>query len=129
MKYTKFDMNGYFLHIIETDKFKTININLNIKRETKKDELTIRDVLINTLIDSCKKFPTRRKIEIETEELYGLGMNINLVNSGKCNIINVNETFLNNKYINDDILERSISFLNEIIFIFFLRLKIYLNFL
>lgn len=116
MKYTKFDMNGYFLHIIETDKFKTININLNIKRETKKDELTIRDVLINTLIDSCKKFPTRRKIEIETEELYGLGMNINLVNSGKCNIINVNETFLNNKYINDDILERSISFLNEIIF-------------
>ncbi len=116
MKYIKYDMNGYFLHTIETDKFKTININLNIKRETKKEELTIRDVLINTLIDSSKKFPTRREIEIETEELYGLGMNINLVNSGKCNIINVDETFLNNKYIDDDILENSISFLNEIIF-------------
>ena len=67
MKYIKYDMNGYFLHTIETDKFKTININLNIKRETKKEELTIRDVLINTLIDSSKKFPTRREIEIETE--------------------------------------------------------------
>lgn len=116
MKYIKYDMDGYFLHTIETDKFKTININLNIKRETKKEELTIRDVLINTLIDSSKKYPTRREIEIETEELYGLGMNINLVNSGKCNIINVDETFLNNKYIDDDILEKSISFLNEIIF-------------
>ena len=116
MKYIKYDMDGYFLHIIETDKFKTININLNIKRETKKDELTIRDVLINTLIDSSKKYPTRREIEIETEDLYGLGMNINLVNSGKCNIINVDETFLNNKYINDNILEKSINFLNEIMF-------------
>lgn len=116
MKYTKYDMEGYTLHTIETDKFKTININLNIKRETKKEELTIRDVLINTLIDSSKKFPTRREIEMETEELYGLGMNITLVNSGKCNIINLDETFLNNKYIDDDILERAISFLNELIF-------------
>lgn len=116
MKYIKYEMNGYALHTIETDKFKTININLNIKRETKKEELTIREVLINTLIDSSKKFPTRREIEMETEELYGLGMNVNLVNSGKCNIINIDETFLNNKYIDDDILEKSISFLNEIIF-------------
>lgn len=116
MKYIKYEMNGYALHIIETDKFKTININLNIKRETKKEELTIREVLINTLIDSSKKFPTRREIEMETEELYGLGMNVNLVNSGKCNIINIDETFLNNKYIDDDILEKSISFLNEIMF-------------
>ena len=116
MKYIKYDMGGYFLHTIETDKFKTIHINLNIKRKSKKEEITIRDVLINTLIDSCKKFPTRKEIEIETEELYGLGLNINLVNSGRCNIITFNETFLNNKYIDDDILEKAISYLNEIVF-------------
>ena len=116
MKYIKYDMSGYFLHVIETNKFKTININLNIKRESKKEEITLRDLLINTLIDSSKKFPTRKEIEIETEELYGLGLNINLVNSGKCNLISLNETFLNNKYIDDDILERAISYLNEIVF-------------
>lgn len=116
MKYIKYDMSGYFLHVIETNKFKTININLNIKRESKKEEITLRDLLINTLIDSSKKFPTRKKIEIETEELYGLGLNINLVNSGKCNLISLNEVFLNNKYIDDDILERAISYLNEIVF-------------
>lgn len=116
MKYIKYDMSGYFLHVIETNKFKTININLNLKRESKKEEITLRDLLINTLIDSSKKFPTRKEIEIETEELYGLGLNINLVNSGKCNMIILNETFLNNKYIDDDILERAISYLNEIVF-------------
>ena len=116
MKYIKYDMSGYSLHIIETNKFKTININLNIKRESKKEEITLRDLLINTLIDSSKKFPTRKEIEIETEELYGLGLNINLVNSGKCNLISLNEVFLNNKYIDDDILERAISYLNEIVF-------------
>lgn len=116
MKYIKYDMSGYFLHVIETNKFKTININLNIKRESKKEEITLRELLINTLIDSSKKFPTRKEIEIETEELYGLGLNINLVNSGKCNLISLNETFLNNKYIDDDILERAISYLNEIVF-------------
>jgi len=116
MKYIKYDMSGYFLHVIETNKFKTINISLNIKRESKKEEITLRDLLINTLIDSSKKFPTRKEIEIETEELYGLGLNINLVNSGKCNLISLNEVFLNNKYIDDDILERAISYLNEIVF-------------
>jgi len=116
MKYIKYDMSGYSLHIIETNKFKTININLNIKRESKNEEITLRDLLINTLIDSSKKFPTRKEIEIETEELYGLGLNISLVNSGKCNLISLNETFLNNKYIDDGILERAISYLNEIVF-------------
>ena len=29
MKYTSFDMNAYKLHIINTDKFKTVSVRVN----------------------------------------------------------------------------------------------------
>lgn len=116
MKYTKYNMNGYSLHVIETNKFKTININLNIKRIAKENEITLRKVLVNTLFDSCKKYPTRKELEIYSEELYGLGMSMLNVKSGKCNILSLRETFLNDKYTIESILEKGISLLNEIIF-------------
>lgn len=116
MKYTKYDMGNYFLHTIETDRFKTININLNIKRIAKENEVTIRKVLVDTLFDSCKKYPTRKELEIYSEELYGLGMDILNIKSGKCNILSLRETFLNDKYLEENILEKGIELLNEIIF-------------
>lgn len=116
MKYTKYDMDGYFLHTIETTKFKTINISFNIKRLASKEETTIRKVLIDTLFDSCKKYPTRRDVEIHAEDLYGLNMGISDIKSGNCNIINLTETILNDKYTLDSILKEGIKFLNEIVF-------------
>lgn len=116
MKYTKYDMGGYFLHTIETDKFKDININLNIKRKSKKDEITIRKVLINTLFDSCKKYPTRKELEIHAEDLYGLAMNIFDLKSGKCNVISLREALLNDKYTGEDTLKQGIELLNEVVF-------------
>ena len=99
MKYTKYDMGGYFLHTIETDKFKDININLNIKRKSKKDEI-----------------PTRKELEIHAEDLYGLAMNIFDLKSGKCNVISLREAFLNDKYTGEDTLKQGIELLNEVVF-------------
>ena len=39
MDYTCYNMNAYNLHIINTDKFKTITIDVSFRRKIKKEEI------------------------------------------------------------------------------------------
>ena len=67
MEYQKYDFDTYRLHIIKTDKFKTINIKINFKRILKKEERTIRNLISQIMLCSSKKYPTKRDLEIESE--------------------------------------------------------------
>lgn len=116
MDYKKITNKNYNLHIINTDKFKTINVMVNFKRKIKKDEITIRNLLNDILINTSKKYKTSRDIEIETEELYDLGISSNPHKSGNYHIISFKETFLNEKYTEKGMNEKSIEFLLELIF-------------
>ena len=116
MDYKKITNKKYNLHIINTDKFKTINVMVNFKRKIKKDEITIRNLLNDLLINTSKKYKTSRDIEIETEELYDLGVSSNPHKSGNYHIISFKETFLNEKYTEVGMNEKSIEFLLELIF-------------
>lgn len=116
MDYKKIEHKNYNLHIINTDKFKTINVRINFKRKIKKDEITIRTLLNDLLINTSKKYKTSRDIVIETEELYDLGISSSPYKSGNYHIISFKETFLNEKYTEKDMNKKSIEFLLELIF-------------
>ena len=45
MEYFDIDMNAYNLHIIKTNKFKTITVDVCFRRKIKKEEITIRNLL------------------------------------------------------------------------------------
>ena len=116
MKYKKINTYSYNLHIIKTDKFKTVTVKINFKRELKKDEITYRNMLINMLCESTSKYPTKRLMNIATEDLYELnyrGMNYI---SGKYNVMGFDVTFLNEEYTEKGMLDKSIKFLSEIVF-------------
>lgn len=116
MEYKRIENKNYNLHIIKTDKFKTINFRINFKRKIKKEEITIRNLLNDLLINSSKKYPTSRDIEIETEELYNLGVSSNPYKSGNYHIISFKSVFLNEKYTEKNMIEKSLIFLLELIF-------------
>lgn len=116
MEYKKIEKDYYNLHVIKTDKFKTVNITVNFKRKLKKNELTIRNFLNQMLLNSSKKYPTSRDIVIETEELYDLGVRINTVKSGNYSIMQISEVFLNEKYTEEGMHKKSIEFLMELLF-------------
>ena len=69
MEYKKITKDNYNLHIINTDKFKTVNVLFNFKRKIEKNEIAIRNLLNDILINSCSKYKTSREIEIQTQEL------------------------------------------------------------
>ena len=39
MNYEKIDMGSYQLHMIKTNKFKTVTVEVNFRREVKKEEI------------------------------------------------------------------------------------------
>ena len=98
MKYKKISTYSYNLHIIKTDKFKTVTVKMNFKRELNKEEIPYRNMIINMLCESTLKYPTKSLMNIATEDLYELcyrGMNYI---SGKYNIMGFDVTFLNEEY-------------------------------
>ncbi len=116
MNYTNFDMGSYHIHVIKTDHFKSVNVRINFKRPIKKEEITIRNFLNDILLESSKKYQSRREIVIETENLYNLSCRNSTVLSGNYIISMLNAEFLNEKYTEPGMLKKSIDFLMELLF-------------
>ncbi len=116
MKYQKIQKKNYNLHVIETDKYKTVFLKVSFRRELEKDEIAMRNMLINVLFESTEKYHTKRLMEIESEELYELQYRGSNYGSGKYCIMGMDALFLNPKYTESSMLEESFRFLSEVIF-------------
>lgn len=116
MNYKKISEESYNLHVIKTDKFKTIMLKVNFKRKIRKEEISMRNMLVNVLFESSKKYPTKRLMEIQTEELYELGYRGSNYASGIYSVIGFDTIFLDPKYTEKNMLEESFSFMKEILF-------------
>lgn len=116
MKYKKIVTQTYNLHIVKTKKFKTVTIEVNFKNKLNKEEITYRNLLINTLCSSTKKYPNKRFMEIATEDLYELNYGATNYISGKYNVMSYDVTFLNEKYTETGMFDKSVDFLCEMLF-------------
>ena len=116
MKYTKKDLASYNLHLINTDKFKTITIKVVFSRPIKKDEITMRNVLSDVLLQSSKNYESRRELTIKAEELYAADVFNNTQRIGNYILTSFNLQVLKDKYTEDGNFEEAVKFLSEIIF-------------
>ena len=116
MKYIKKDLGSYNLHLINTDKFKTITIKVAFHTPIKKEETTKRTLLTDILLQSSMGYPTRRDLTIKSEELYACDIVANNQRVGNYILTSFNLQVLMDKYTESDNLEKSIEFLSNIIF-------------
>lgn len=116
MKYRKIEVGPYNLHIIKTDKFKTVTVRINFKRPLIKEEITKRNLLVDVLASSTNKFKTEKMMNIETEELYGLSYGSSRITSGKYSIMTFDMCFINDKYLPESIFNKAINFMMDILF-------------
>ena len=116
MKYTKKDLASYNLHLINTDKFKTITMKVVFSSPIKKDEITIRNVLSDLLLQSSKNYESRRELTIKAEELYAADIYNNTQRIGNYILTSFNLQVLNDKYTEEGNFEEAVKFLSEIIF-------------
>lgn len=113
--YKCFDLGSYQLHCIKNNKFKETKVIINFKRKVKKEEITIRSLLSKVMLESTKKYPTSRLMAIETEELYNSSLAASSYLSGNYSVISFESMFLNDVYVEDDLFNKSINFMLEII--------------
>lgn len=116
MEYTCYNMNAYNLHIINTDKFKTITVDVSFRRKTKKEEITIRNLLKELIVNSSCNYPSERSLIIQTERLYDLKLLSSNYRVGNYSILSFKTRFLNEKYTESGMNEESIKFLLDLIF-------------
>ena len=116
MKYNKISLPAYNIHVVETKKFKTVTVKVNFKRALKKEEIAYRNVLINVLCESTKDYPTKRLMEMATEDLYDLSYQGSNYISGKYSVVGFDIVFLNEKYTEAGMFDKSIDFLISMIF-------------
>ncbi|MBE6149166.1 MAG: insulinase family protein [Firmicutes bacterium] len=116
MNYVKYKTNAYNLHIIKTDKFKTIMLKINLKKQINKEDITYRNLLTKVLFQSNKNYSTKRELEILTEDLYNLSISSRNSISGNYIITSFDSIFLSEKYTEDDMNYKSINFVLDMIF-------------
>ena len=116
MKYTKFKNGAYNIHLINTDKFKTISIRVNFKRKVNKEEVTMRNLLTRVLLESNEFYKTSRLIEIETENLSGLMLRNSSTISGNYSVMCFESSFLNEEYTEKNMTSKSLDFIFKFIF-------------
>ena len=116
MEYKKIVENNYTLHLINTDRFKSMSIVVFLTKKFNKDDIPYGNLLCKNMVYTSKKYNTKNKMAIIGEELYGASVSASFGISGKTESYVFSLDFLNPKYTDSSYLESSIDFLCEILF-------------
>ncbi|MEG0138291.1 MAG: pitrilysin family protein [Bacilli bacterium] len=116
MEYKKIIKRPYNIHFIKTDKFKKVRIKINFKTALDKEKIVTRNMLSLILLDSTKKFKTKRLLDIQSEELYNVGIEANTNISGSYHLLSFNLVYLLESYTEPGMTEKTIQFFLDFIF-------------
>lgn len=110
--------NGYRIHLIQSKKFKTVNLVVKLKAPLEKRTVTKRALLPYILKQGTKNYPNVEKLQEKLDELYGAVLAIRSDKKGENHIITLRMEIANPSFIPNapSILEEGISLLNELIF-------------
>lgn len=110
-------MNGYQLHVLKTDKFKTNTIVWKMKAPLNEETLTERALLPYVLQSNSKKYPTSAKLRSYLDDLYGATFFVDLAKKGEYHIITFTLEVVNERFLSNDknLLQKALEFLAEIL--------------
>ena len=116
MEYICYNMNAYNLHIVNTKKFKTITVDICFREKINKDEITLRNLLKEIMVNASYDYPSERELIKATEELYDLKLLTSTYRIGNYNFLSMKIRFLDEKYTEKGMNYASIKLLLDLIF-------------
>ncbi len=115
MEYRKKDFGSYRLHMIKSDRFKSLMVRVIFRQQAKKELITKRNFLGSMLVLSTKNYQSKRDLVIKTQDLYALDIKATNERIGAYHHMNVYMTMLNEKYTESGMLDKSLNLLKEVI--------------
>ena len=116
MNYEYSDMGAYNLHIIKTNKFKTITVEVNFREKVSSELITMRNVLKSVLLTTNNLYKSERELIKETENLYDLKLVSFNTRIGNYSNLSFKVRFLNERYTEKGMNKDSIELLLNVIF-------------
>ncbi len=116
MEYINKDLGSYHLHMIKTDKFKTIKVKVAFRRPIVKSEITIRNILANILVQTNNKYKTKRDLTIKAQDLYAANISSNNNRIGNYINTEIILSVLSDKYTEDGNFKQALDFLYDLIY-------------
>lgn len=110
-----FKKQGYNLHIINTEKYKTNTIVWKMKAPLQVETVTYRALLPHVMQSSTQNYPTTTAFRAYLEDLYGATLFVDLSKKGEYHIITFTIEIANEKFLADDtpLLQKAINLLEE----------------
>jgi predicted Zn-dependent peptidase len=111
------EMQGYKLHVVETEKYKTNTLVWKMKAPLTKEDVTKRGLLPHVLQSSTKKYPSTTSLRSYLDELYGATLFVDLSKKGEYHVISFSIEIANEKFLSDPspLLKKGFELLAEIL--------------
>lgn len=112
-----FSMEGFRLHVVKTEKYKTNAIVFKMKAPLNEKDATMRALLPHVLQSSSAAYPTTTKLRAYLDELYGAVLYADLAKKGDYHIITFFLEIANEKFLSDSspLLRKGFEFMREIL--------------
>ena len=110
--------NGVKLLMINTDKFKTVDIRVFYEDSLDARSITCDNLLLKLLTTKTMNYPTRNKFKTYLQDLYDMKINSLVSSYGEAFSFSVAINSLNNRYTlnNENLLEKQFEVLKEILY-------------
>ncbi len=115
MNYQKIKTNEYDIHIINNNKFHTIDCRIYFTESVNKELVTYRNALINVLTYATKVYNTKAKLTKRCQDLYSLNPLASSNRNGNYLTTKFSISTVNSKYIENNNLIDNLLLLKEII--------------
>lgn len=113
----KLHKNGsYNIHTIQTDKFKTIRMEIIFRNNFIPEHAAMRTALFETLTENSKNYKTKRELNLKEEELFNAIIYAESTKLGNEVLSSINLEFLNPKYTGEDYISDAIKLPFDLIF-------------
>lgn len=110
-------MDGYQLHLIQTEKYKTNTLVWKMKAPLQQETATLRALLPHVLQSSTGTYPSTTALRSYLDELYGASLYVDLGKKGEYHIITFTLEIANEKFLKDPtpLLEKGIGLFADVL--------------
>jgi predicted Zn-dependent peptidase len=108
---------GYSLHIVKTEKYKTNTLVWKMKAPLQSKDVTLRGLLPHVLQSSSKNYPTTTAFRTYLDDLYGASFFVDVGKKGENHIMSFSIEVANEKFLKDSepLLKKGLQFLAEVL--------------
>lgn len=112
-----YQLDGYKLHIIKTNKFKNITMSCKLASQLTRETATIRTLLSFIISSQTKEFPTTKLFSRHLENMYGARLSSYIATKGQAHVINLSSVCINQEYlpVKEDLLVKQIRLFKDVL--------------